>query len=169
MDSGAALAAQRRYALHTVPSLLPCLCKCTAVRLLQVNSLLDYTTKPPPPMPRRVRLAVTRCHLNVFISQACAGMQSMSSYRIHISGLRWDAIDECVKGVRGRELLRASHFETMNLFAARGGYSPAGLPATSQRQASTQPALSQHLAACSAGQCVRLYVWVAGCVAADVC
>jgi hypothetical protein len=41
-------------------------------------------------------------------------------------GLSWTAIDECVKSPRGPALLKASHFETMKLFAARGGYSPEG-------------------------------------------
>lgn len=41
-------------------------------------------------------------------------------------GLPWAAIDECAKGSKGQALLKASHFETMKLFAAHGGYSPPG-------------------------------------------
>eukprot|EP00040_Diaphanoeca_grandis_P026917 m.151821 g.151821 ORF g.151821 m.151821 type:complete len:268 (-) comp30782_c0_seq1:192-995(-) len=41
-------------------------------------------------------------------------------------GLEFELIDECVKGIEGRQLLKASHFHTMAAFAKHGGYTPAG-------------------------------------------
>jgi hypothetical protein len=35
-------------------------------------------------------------------------------------------IEACVAGDDGKALLKASHFETMRLFAEHGGYNPAG-------------------------------------------
>lgn len=41
-------------------------------------------------------------------------------------GLSWNAIDSCVTGEQGPQLLRASHYQTEALFKKHGGYTPAG-------------------------------------------
>ena len=42
------------------------------------------------------------------------------------NGIDWDAVDACANGPQGLQLLHDSHFETMRLFAAHGGYTPPG-------------------------------------------
>ena len=41
-------------------------------------------------------------------------------------GVDWDAVNKCASGPHGMQLLHDSHFETMSLFAAHGGYTPPG-------------------------------------------
>ena len=41
-------------------------------------------------------------------------------------GLDWGAVSSCANGTQGAQLLHDSHYRTMALFAAHGGYDPAG-------------------------------------------